>query len=155
MAVNINPVFPVTPVMLQASLAAASACTTRAPVASANIAASPNYGVELKYANASSVAGTYGRRIDRIQVKGIATAIGGATTAGTVIIWCDDGVNAWPITEILTPVVTPSASVASIDVFQLFSNLVLPPSAKLWASTTIAANAAAHALAVYVYGGDY
>ena len=150
MAANINPIFPLTPYAVACSLIAASAGTSRAPTATANMGNTPIFAVAL-----GAVAGANGRRIDRIQVKGAATAIGGATTAGSVIIWLDDGVTAWPIAEILTPVVTPSASVASLDVQALFNNLILPSGYKLWASTTITGAAAAHALVVLAFGGDY
>jgi hypothetical protein len=112
--------------------------------------ASAVYGVAL-----GSVAPTAGRRVDKIIVKGCATAIAGATTAGSIIIWYDDGATAYPYKEILIPVVTPSASVASLEAEATFSNLVLPSGHKLWASTTIAGAAAAHALCVIAHGGDF
>lgn len=150
MAANTNPIFPLTPYAVGCTLIAASACTSRAPTATASMTATPIFAVAL-----GAAAGTNGRRIDKITVKAAANAIGGATTAGSVLIWIDDGVTGWPLTEILTPVITPSASVASLEVSQLFSNLILPPGWKLWASTTIVGAAAAQALIVIAFGGDY
>jgi len=114
------------------------------------MAASAVYGIAL-----GAVAGTNGRRIDKISVKGCANAIAGATTAGTVIIWYDNATTSFPLTEILIPVVSPSASVASLEASVSFTNLILPSGHKLWASTTIAGAAAAHALCVFAFGGDY
>jgi hypothetical protein len=149
MAANTNPIFPVAPYTAACSLIAASAGTSRAPTAHANMASTPIFAVAL------TATSTNGLRVDKIQVKAGATAINGATTAGSVIIWLDDGTTGYPIAEILTPVVTPSASVASLDVYQTFTNLVLKPTDTLWASTTIAGAAATHALSVIAYGGSY
>jgi len=149
MAENTIPIFPKTPYAVTASLVAASAGTSRQPVAHAAIGDTPVFGI------AFVPTSTNGKRIDKIQVKGCATAIGGATTAGSVIIWMSNGTTAYPIDEILIPVVTPSASVASVDVSKTYTNLVLPPAFTLWASSTIAGAAAAHALCVTAYGGDY
>lgn len=150
MAGNTAPIFPATPYTATADLSAASACTSRVPTATASMTASAVYGIAL-----GTAAGTNGRRIDKITVKGCATAIGGATTAGSVIIWYDNATTSFPLTEILIPVVTPSASVASVEVSATFNNLILPSGHKLWASSTIAGAAAAHALCVFAFGGDY
>jgi hypothetical protein len=149
MAANTNPIFPLAPYTAGCSLIAASAGTSRAPTAHASMGSTPIFAVVL------TTTSTNGLRIDKIQVKAGATAINGATTAGSVIIWLDDGTTGWPIAEILTPVVTPSASIASLDVSQTFTTLVLKPTDTLWASTTIAGASAAHALSVMVYGGTY
>jgi hypothetical protein len=99
---------------------------------------------------------TSGCRIDRIQVKAGATAIGGATTAGTVIVWLVSTTgNGWPIDEILVTVVTPSASVASYVGSATYTNLVVPTGWEIWVSGTIAGASAANALTVTAYGGAY
>jgi hypothetical protein len=150
MATNTTPVFPLTPYIAIADLSAASAATSRVPTATASMTASAVYGIAL-----GTAAPTAGRRIDKIVVKGCATAINGATTAGTVIIWLDNATTSFPICEILTPVVTPSASVASIEVERTFTDFVIPSGYKLWASTTIAGASAAHALTVYAFCGNF
>lgn len=149
MSANTSPIFPLTPYAVACSLVAATAGTSRAPTATASMTSTPIFAI------AFVPVSTNGLRIDKIQVKAGATAIGGATTASTVIIWMDDGTTAWPIDEILIPVVTPSASVASCDVSHIYDKLVLPSTFKLWASTTVAGAAAAQALTVIAYGGAY
>ena len=148
---NTSPIFPVTPTIQIASLIAATAAVSRAPVASASLGGTPSYAIQI-----GGVAGASGRRIDRIQVKSAqGTNLTGITTACTVIIWYDDLTTGYPIAEILCPAVSPTTAVASLDVSQTFANLILPAGTKLWASTTIVGAAAAHALVVYAYGGDY
>jgi hypothetical protein len=149
MAANTVPIFPATPYTITASLVAASACTSRGPVAIAAVGDTPVFAVALVPVS------TNGIRIDKIQVKGCATAIAGATTAGSVIVWLSSGVTVFPIDEILIPVVTPSASVASVDVAKEYTKLVLKATDTLWVSSTIAGVAAAHALCVTAYGGAY
>lgn len=151
MTANVNPIYPLTPVTLIANLVAATASVSRAPTATASMGGTPAYGVAL-----GSAAPAAGRRIDKITVKAAGgTNLTGATTAATVIIWYDDGTTGYPYAEILVPVVTPSASVASLEASMSFTNLVLPSGHKLWASTTIVGAAAAHALIVTAHGGDY
>lgn len=150
MAANTTPIYPVTPYTGIASLIGASAGTSRGPVATASMTSTPIFGIALVPADSAN-----GRRIDKIIVKGAATAITGATTAATVIIWYDNGTTSYPYAEILIPVVTPSASVASLEASATFSNLILPAAHKLWASCTVVGAAAAHALVVFAHGGDY
>lgn len=149
MAVNTLPIFPLTPYAASCSLIAASACTSRAPATLANLILTPIFAVAL------TTAQTNGLRIDRIQVKASATAIGGATTAGTVIIWMSDGTTGWAIDELLVTVVTPSASVASFTTYNTYTNLVIPSTHALYASGTIVGAAAANALIVTAFGGAY
>jgi hypothetical protein len=99
---------------------------------------------------------TDGVRIDKITVKNSATAINGATTAGTVIVWLvENAGSGYPIDEILVTAVTPSASVASYTGSATYTNLVIPTGWSIWVSGTIAGAAAANALTVTAYGGKY
>jgi hypothetical protein len=147
MAAGTTPIFPATPYSVSMSLIAAAACTTRAPTATAGLAAA----AILAFVPVS----TNGLRVDRIQVKAAATAITGATTAATVVIWQWDGTTAWPVDEILITVVTPSTSVASGVWTNTYTNFVLPSTFALYASGTVIGAAAAHALIVTAYGGAY
>ena len=149
MAVNTAPIFPITPCVLQASLAAASACTTRGPIAHASLTASPCFAVALGSTSA------FGRRIDAIQIKGISTAIAAPTVAQSVILWLSDGTTAYPIDEIPVMALTPSTIVASFLASKSYTTLVIPPASTLWVSTTIATTASTTALVVTAFGGDY
>lgn len=149
MAVNTAPIFPVTPCVLQASLANASACTSRAPRDHSAMASSPIFAVALGSTSA------FGRRIDAIQVKGISTSIIAPTVAQSVILWLSDGTTAYPIDEITITALTPSTTVASFVTSKNYATLVIPPASTLWVSTTIATTASTTALVVTAFGGDY
>src|SRR5450631_3406874 len=119
MAVTPNSIVtPQTPYAVAASLAAATACATRAPTATASLAGANIFALMPVTTN--------GVRIDRIYVKACSSAIGAATAAQVVTIWIWDGTTAWVFDEILVTVVTPSVTVASFQTFTVYSNLVLP-----------------------------
>ena len=152
MAANTNPIFPLTPYVAGVSLITNSACTSRQPITT------PNTNMPLTPIFASLLvpaAPANGLRIDKITIKAAATAIGGATTAGLVFVWIDDTTTAWILTEIPIPVVTPSASVASMEASVTFTNLVLAAGQKIWVSSTIAGASAAHAPIAIAFGGAY
>ena len=81
MPANIRAIFPKTPFVAAASLAAAAACTTRAPTPTAGLAAANI----LPLCDVSE----NGRRIDKIQVQACSTAINAATVAsnGGAFFW--------------------------------------------------------------------
>lgn len=147
MAANIYPIFPGTPYAISASLTAATACTTRAPTATANLAA----------ANIVALTGTStnGRRIDKIQVQAASTSITAPTVAQVVGIWMWDGTTAYLIDEIEVAAVTPSTTTVAFVTSNSYTDLVLPAAFKLYMSTTITTTASTTALTVSVFGGDY
>ena len=147
MPANTAPIHPVAPYAVSASLANAAACTSRAPTATANLAAANIFALTLVSPN--------GLRIDSIQVKAAANAIGSASTAGLVQIWLHDGTNAYLYDEIAVSAVTPSATVASFAAQKNYANLVLPAGQTLYVSTTVATTSATNALALTVNGGAY
>ena len=148
MTMTATPVFTQTPYLKSLSLAAQTACTTRAPTATASLAAANI--VEL------TPASTNGRRIDSIQVSACSTAIGSATVAQIVGIWAWDGTTAYLIKEIDVTAVTPSTVVDAFSTtWYPTMPLVLPAAFKLFASTTVTTTAALTALQVTVMGGDY
>ena len=150
MPAGTTPIFPATPLVANCSLIAASAGTSRAPTAYASMGSTPIFAVELVPSQ------TNGCRIDMIQCKMGATAIGGASTAGTIIIWLvNNSGSGYPIDEILVTVVTPSASVASYLGQKYFTNLIVPTGYSIWVSTTIVGAAAAHAPVCTAFGGAY
>lgn len=147
MPANFKPIFPVSPYVKSLSLAAASACTTRAPTATASLAAANI--VEL------TPVSTNGRRIDRIEVSAASSSISATTAAQLVGIWAWDGTTAYLIDEIVVSAQAPSATAASFSTYKDYTTLVLPAAFKLFASTTVATTASTTALSVTVFGGDY
>lgn len=148
MAAGTAPIFPATPYAVNASLAAATACTTRAPTATASLAAANI----LAFVPVS----TNGLRIDLIQVKGCSSSITAATAANIVGIWLWDGTNAYLFDEILVAAVTPSASaVASFVGQKSYTNLVIPSTWAIYASVGVTTTASTTALSVQAFGGAY
>lgn len=148
MATTPTPIFPQTPYLKSLSLAAQTACTTRAPTVTASLAAANI--VEL------TPISTNGRRIDSVTVSACSTAITSATVAQVVGIWAWDGTTAYLIQEITVTAVTPSTTVpAFTTTWYPTIPLVLPAAFKLFASTTVTTTASTTALQVAVMGGDY
>lgn len=148
MAVTSTPIFSQTPYAKTLSLAAQTACTTRGPTATASLA-----GAQI---TAFVPVSTNGLRIDSIQVNGISTGIGVASVANVVGIWIWDGTTAYLWTEILTTVVTPSATaVAYTSTYTPTLPLNLPAAFALYASVSVTTTAAGAALQVTAFGGAY
>ena len=147
MAVNINPIFPLTPYAISVSLAAVTACTTRAPTVTASLAA----------ANIILLcpASTNGRRVDLIQVQGASSAITAPTAAQLVDVWMWDGTTAFVIDQITVSLVTPSTTSPQFTGSKAYTTLVLPAAFRLYVSTSITTTASTTALSVSLFGGDY
>jgi len=148
MAVTATPIFAQAPYMVCTTLAAQTACTTRGPTATANLAA----------ANIVQIVptSTNGLRIDSIQVNACSTSFVAATAGNIVGIWVHDGTTAFLFTEILVTAVTPSTTVAGFTTTLTFANpLVLPSTFKLYASVSVTTTASTTALQVSVLGGSY
>jgi len=147
MSTNTHPIFPATPFAITASLAATTACTTRAPTATANLAA----------ANIVTLCGTSnsGRRIDAITVRACSSAITAPTAAQLVGIWLHDGTTAYLYDEFIVTLVTPSTTVPAFTLTKTYTNLVLPAAFSLYMSTTVTTTANTTALSVNVAGGDF
>jgi hypothetical protein len=126
------------PTIANISLAAVTACTTRAPTATASLAA------------ANIVAfvptSTNGCRVDSVSFKGCSSSFVAATVAQTITIWEHDGTNAYPIKEIVTTAVTPSTTVASYESGDIPLGIVLPATHSLYVSTSITTTANTTAL---------
>jgi hypothetical protein len=145
MAVTANSVItPQLPYAVGASLAAVTACTTRAPTAVASLAGANIFQLVPTTTN--------GVRIDRIYVKGVSTSFVAATVAQTVTVWLVDGTTGWAFDEILISAVTPSTTVASFSIFQSYTGLVLPATWSMYVSTSITTTAATTALDVLATG---
>ena len=147
MAVTATPIFAQAPYIKSTSLAAAAACTTRAPTATASLAAANI--VEL------TPVSTNGLRIDAIEVNACSSAIGATTAAQLVGVWVWDGTTAYLIDEIIVSAQTPSTTAAAFTITKQYSNLVLPAAFKLFVSTTVTTTASTTALQVTCFGGSY
>ena len=148
MAAGTTPIFPATPYSVLASLAAATACTTRGPTVTASLA-----GANIL---AFVPVSTNGLRIDLISVKACSTSMTAATAANIVGIWMWDGTTAYLFDEILVTAVTPSASATASFVAQKsYTNLVLPATWALYMSVGVTTTAATTALSLQAFGGAY
>lgn len=148
MAVTATPIFAQTPYSKTLSLVAQTACTTRAPTATASLA-----GANI---TAFVPASTNGLRIDSIQVNAVGTSITTANAANIVGIWMWDGTTAFLIQEIAVTAVTPSTTTAAFTTTLNFTQpLVLPAAFALYASTTVTTTSAGTALQVTAFGGAY
>lgn len=133
-----------TPYAISATLAAVTACTTRAPTATASLA-----GANITIFVPTS---TNGCRIDNIQVKACSSAFTSATVAQSVMIWMHDGTTAYIVKEIIVTAVTPSTTVASYDSGLIPLAVVLPAAFALYISTSITTTASTTALSVIAFG---
>lgn len=148
MAVTSTPIFAQTPYAKTLTLAAQTACTTRAPTATASLA-----GANI---TAFVPVSTNGLRIDSIQVNAVGTSITTANAANIVDIWLWDGTTAFMILEVAVTAVTPSATAVAFTTTYTFpASLVLPAAFALYASTTVTTTAAGTALQVTAFGGAY
>lgn len=147
MSVNFSPIFPVAPIVHTLTLAAVTACTTRAPTATASLA-----GANIVQLTPTS---TNGKRIDKIQINACSTSFTAPTVAQTVMIWVWDGTTAYLIDEIAVTAVTPSTTTPAFIAAKSYTNLVLPAANKLYASTSVTTTASTTALCVTAFGGDY
>ncbi len=135
MAGTPTPIYPQTPVSTMIALSA-TANTSRAQVVGV-----PTNGVLI-----SPNTNTNGVRVDQIEVQGT-----GTTLAGQVVIWLYDGTNSNPIDEITVSVVTPSTTAPAFTAIKTYTNLVLGPSCKLYATSTVASQLAS----VGMMGGSF
>lgn len=148
MAANTNPIFKLTPYAVFANLSSQSACTSRGPVATAELAAANI----VAFVPADSVNG---RKIDTIRIKASSTSITAPTAANLVQIWQHNGTTAFLKYELPIHVVTPSATSAALELEFNFPNLDLPPAHALYISLTVATTAGTTALTVSASGGDF
>ena len=148
MAVTATPIFAQTPSITSLSMTAQTACSTRAPTATASLA-----GANIIEFVPTS---TNGLRIDSIQVNACGTGITTANAANIVGIWLWDGTTAFMILEVAVTAVTPSTTAAAFTTTYTFPTpLVLPAAFALYASTTVTTTAAGTALQVTAFGGAY
>jgi len=134
------------PYVAHASLAAATACTTRAPTATASLA-----GANIL---AFVPTSTNGRRIDYVTLKGCSSSFTAPTVAQTVTIWEHDGTTAYPIKEIVVSAVTPSTTAGSYESGPVPLGITLPSTHALYISTSVTTTAPTTALCASAIGAD-
>lgn len=145
MPVTATPVFAQTPYSVSVGLTAQTACTTRAPTATAGLAAANI----IQFVPTS----TNGTRIDYIKVAAASTSITAATVANLVQIWNWDGTTAYLTDEIPVSAVTPSTTAAGFTTIYSFANgLYLPAANRLYVSVTVTTAAATTALSATAFG---
>jgi hypothetical protein len=146
MAVTATPIFVQAPAVTSVTLAAQTACTTRAPTATASLAGANI----IQFVNTS----TNGQRIDAIKVQACSSSITAATAANVVQVWIWDGTTAWLNDEILVTAVTPSTTAAAFSTVYTYAQpLFLPSTYKLYVSLTVTTTSSTTALQVTAYGG--
>lgn len=133
MAVNTSPIFPAAPVIGIASLAGATAVTSRAPITGTT---------GLTQLTATSTNGT---RVDSITVKAQ-----GTSSAGLLDIWIYNGTTSYLFDEIAYAAVTANTTVTSNVATNNYSTLVLPPTYQLYISQQVQSNCS-----VFAFGGTY
>lgn len=145
MPVTPTPIFAQTPYAVNGSLAAVTACTTRAPTVTASLAAA-NISILVP-------ASTNGLRIDQISVQACSSSFTAPTAAQTVLIWQWDGTTAYVVDEFVVSVQTPSTTAAAFRASHSYTTFVLPAAFALYMSTSVTTTAATTALSVQVSGG--
>ena len=131
MPVNTQPIFPLSPLVGVGNTIATSTARANVVGTGTNTAVTP--------------VSTNGKRIDAITVTCAASS-----AAACVTIWIYDGTNQYLFDEIPVAAVTASNTVPAFTATKYYPNLVLPPTYRLFAATTIAQNTS-----VFCFGGDY
>jgi len=145
MTVTATPVYSQTPYSVSLDLTGASACTTRAPTATASLA-----GANIVLFVPTS---TNGVRLDYIKVVAASTAITSASAANVLGLWNWDATKAWLTDEILISAITPSATAIGFTTTYTFVNgLFLPAANRLYASLTVATTSSTTALTATAFG---
>lgn len=142
-----STISPQSAVLNHLSLAAATACTTRGPTASAGAAAAFIY-VAIPTVTADT-------KISKISIKGTSTSMTANVAQQLVGVWIGDGVDCDMIDEIeINPGTTPSTTVGSYRTEKLYDDLVLPIGYSLYYSTTVTTTAATTALGISTHGAS-
>ena len=131
MAANTLPIVPIAPIVGAAGTVATSTARTTVVGTGTNTAV--------------TATSTNGLRIDQIIAQCSATS-----AAASITLWIYDGTNQYLFDEMVIPAVTASTTVPAARVVRNYSNLVLPPTYRLFAATTIAQNTN-----VFALGGSY
>ena len=149
MAVTSTPILPQTPYLQPLDLTAQTACTTRAPTATASLAAANII--------AFTAASTNGLAIDSVKLKAAGTGITTASAANILMIWHWDATaaKAFLIAELPIAAITPNTTTQPSAEAELFfkNGLWLPAANRLYAALTVTTTAAGTALVATACGG--
>ncbi|MCX7172604.1 MAG: hypothetical protein NT159_01440 [Proteobacteria bacterium] len=129
-------------------LTALSACTTRAPTATAGLAAA-NIVLAVP-----TTGNTVGRRIETLKIKGSSTSFTAASPTSILMIWRHDGTKAYLLLEIELTAKTPSTTSKSFEK-EVPCDIRLMPTDSLYTSISIATTASTTALVLHPEGGTY
>jgi len=126
------------------NFSAVTACTTRAPTATAGLAA----------ANIIAMIPTTTKTtpLSRIVIKGSSSSFTAPTAAQTLTLWVWDGTTAYPYKEMVLDAKTPSTVVGSYEYDYLLTDFSLPIGYALYASTSITTTAATTAFVAMALG---
>ena len=94
---------------------------------------------------AVTATSTNGLRIDQVVVQ-----LAANSAAAIVFLWIYDGTTSFLFDELPIPAVTATTTVPAARVAKSYTNLILPPTYRLYATTTVAQNTDTYAL-----GGSY
>ena len=131
-------------------LTAATAGTTRAPLAIATVT-----GATTVYFPVNPVlSATADTKISKIALKGASSSFTAPTAAQTVLVWISNGTTVTVKKEILVSVVTPSTTVASFELDTLYDDFVVPAGYALYLSTSITTVANTTALLATIHGAS-
>lgn len=134
-----STISPQLAVLGTADLTTVSASTTRGPIALANGAASPMYGVSVPL-NPTDAITTADTKISKVALKGNSTSITTANVATTIGIWVLDVVaqKFFLKKEITVTAVTPSTTTPSFEKEVLYDDLVVPIGSRVYVTSTVA-----------------
>jgi uncharacterized protein (DUF2252 family) len=148
MAINTAPMLYKRLYNSMAGGGAQTACTTRAPTATASLA-----GANILIL-VPTTGNTDGRRIERIRIKASSTSFTSASAAQTVTIWRHDGTTAYPLFELQLSAKTPSTTVISFEQ-EYPCDVRLSSTEALYFSCSVTTSASTTAFVVHAEGGDY
>jgi hypothetical protein len=144
MAVSPNSIItPQRPMSRHANLTAATALTSRAPIA----------GVGGLTALITTGQNTDGVQINSIKVKGASNAQS-ATTPLVVYVWQYDGTTSWLVDEIVVTAVTPSTTAASFQTQTYYNGWIMAAGHGLYVSSSVTTVVSTSAVIVQVLGGE-
>lgn len=140
---------PQSPFLQTTSLAAVTACTTRAPTATASLAAANIIALVTAASNVNGLS------ISKISIKACSSSFTATSAAQTVTIWLWDptAAIAYPKYEIKVDAVPPSTTAISFEIEKTFDDFILEAGQALYVSTSVTTTASTTALLVTAHGG--
>jgi len=142
MAVSPNSIItPQNPYCNFASLIAATALTSRAPIVGVG-------GLTVLVPTQ-----TNGIQINQLRVKASGTTVSGSNAAMSIYVWIYNGTTATLFDEIILSTTSGSTTANSFQTDVYYSGVILPPTHSLYVSESILSNATLTGCVVHVFGG--